>query len=207
MNDIKRLFQESIQNRYDFLEKKKAEFLNCEKEKDKARVIIELIQIEPSHLAENWVLDQVIKWLKDFENTKDYLQDAFVSKGLRDTMTKDEREKMAENTFLYFKIKNIAENKQMKEIDAIRNYVIQSEDETLPEQAETAIKQRMKRYKNKLDTRMLPYPYYGKDCCLIDGGTPDERIEFYLKDKPITKGNSVYFADSVISYPTKKATK
>ena len=201
--NTKELFQQSIQNRHEFLEEKFNELLNCKTERGKAKIIIELIQLEPSHLAEPWILDQVIKWMKDHEKNKDYLSEAFISKGVRNTLTEKQRENLAKTTFLYFKVKNLKIKKGSQD-KAIREIVLNSKDETLTEQAETAIKQKLKRYRKKIDKRTLPWPYYGLDFVLIDKGTDQERLEFSLFNKPVTIGDAAFFGNTTFTYPVKK---
>ena len=70
----------------------KKEWLDLKSERKKKDLIVELIQLEPSHLAVDWILDQVIKWMKDHEKNKDYLSEAFISKGVRNTLTEKQRE-------------------------------------------------------------------------------------------------------------------
>ena len=81
MKYLEDVYKQSIKNRYDFLEKKKNEWIDCNSERQKKDLIVKLIQLEPSHLAEDWILDQVIKWLKDRKNNSQYLEAAFIKKG------------------------------------------------------------------------------------------------------------------------------
>jgi len=204
--DIKKLFQQSIKNRQEFLEEKVNEWLNCMDESKKAKIIIKLIQLEPSHLAEPWVLDQVIKWLRDYEKNKDYLQETFIAKGIRNTLTQKQRDNLAKNTFTYFKVKNL-EKKKGSQAKAIRDFVLNSDDDNLPEDAELAIKQRLKRYRKKIDEKILPWPYYGRDIIIIDEGTDQERLEFYLFNKPVTTGDVTLIGNTKITFPRKKHAK
>ena len=105
----KEVFKKSIENRKNFLDQKKSEWLSCDSELQKKNIIVELIQLEPSHLAEDWILDQVIKWMKEREENIDYLNAAFIARGKRDELTEKRRENLARASFIDHKIKKIAE--------------------------------------------------------------------------------------------------
>jgi hypothetical protein len=53
----------------------------------------------------------------------------------------------------------------------------------------------------------LPFPYYGLDFIEYDEGNENQRIEFYIFDKPVTYENDALFVNTKISIPTKKKSK
>jgi len=214
-------FRLSVKNRLNFLKQKKREWSECESEREKKDIIVELIQLEPTHLAEDWILNQVINWMKDRQNNLDYLNAAFITKGKRDEITEKQRDDLAKAWFSYHKIEKIAEKKVHK-IDAIRTVVMASKDDNfLPQDAafdlkiwlekqrkkEMAVKQKLKRYKKVLDARSLPYPYYGKDIAIVDYGNENYRIELFISNKPIVANGVAIFGDTKMSFPVKKKTK
>lgn len=212
-NEMKPLFdlyKQSKVNRFHFLEKKKQEFIECTSDRERKNFIAKLIQLEPSHLAEDWILDQVIKMLRDRQNNLDYLEAAFISKGRRNELTEKQREKLAKTSFLAHKINQTVENRNTTKKGAITHILAdlpESEDDKLPEQPGAAIEQRLKRYTKTLDKRTLPFPYYGLDFLECDAGTEQQRVEFYIFDKPITGENYSVFASTTISIPVKKISK
>ncbi len=203
MKDLEHLYKQSIKNRCDFLEKKKNEWTDCNSERQKKDLIVKLIQLDPSHLAEDWILDQIIKWMKNREENIDYLTEAFISRGCRDELTEKKQTNLAEKSFLNYKVRKLAEKKGTQAA-AIRTMVLNSEDDNLPEDAEMAIIQKLKRYRKAIASRALPYPYYGKDVVIFDEGTDQQRIEFYLYNKPITFNGHAYFGNTKITYPIKE---
>jgi hypothetical protein len=205
----KEVFKTSIENRHNFLEQKKREWVECKSDRKKKKIIVELIQLEPSHLAEDWILDQVIKWMKEpdmkeREKNIDYLKSAFIAHGLRDEITEKQRENLAKACFIDHKIKKMSREEKISQMDAIRKWAVFSEDDTLPDEPETAIKQRLKRYRKALDKRALPFPYYGKDVIEIDRGNEHHRIEFLTFNKPGEVAGQALFGDTKISMPVKK---
>lgn len=212
MSDMKMLFdlyKESKVNRFHFLEKKKREFLDCTSDRKRKNLIAELIQLEPSHLAEDWILDQVIKMMKDRQNNIDYLQAAFIAKGKRNELTENQRANLAETSFLSHKIKKMSENKSISKVGAATRILAdlpQTEISNLPDQPANAIMQRLKRYREALDKRPLPFPYYGLDFIEVDEGNENQRIEFYIFDKPIIYEGHALFGSTTISIPARKTS-
>ncbi len=204
------LFKQSIENRFEFLEAKKREFIACTSERKRKALVVELIQLEPSHLAEEWILDQVIKMMKDRSAINiGYLKDAFISKGKRQEMTEPQRAQLAETSFLYHDIKQYAGRKRIKERSAVRCYIADlpaSEDENMPSQPVEALEQRIKRYKKKISERKLPFPYYGLDFMEYDRGNEHHRIEFIISDKPLTIGEQALFSNTKITFHAKNKT-
>jgi hypothetical protein len=204
MPDIKELFKESFINRKSFLEKKFNEWKNCKTERGKAKIIVNLIQIEPSHLAEPWILDQVINWMKEHDKNKEYLQEAFISKGDRDILTDRQRVNLAKTTFLDHKVKRLKTEKGCSEQRVIRDIVLNSKNEILTEDPEAAIKQELKRHRKKIGKNSLPWPYYGRDFIIKSDGEGGQYLEIPIKDKPIEFSGHTLFGNTTFQFPIKK---
>jgi hypothetical protein len=230
--DLENLWKQSKVNRFNFLEAKKKQWLNYSSQLKRNKLIVDLIQLEPSHLAENWILDQVIKWLKDRKNHAQFLEAAFTKKGKRDEIRNSDD--IAKTFFLFNRIERIRKNNHISRKKAIELYLLTEDDEHIlsddikrilsesasgfnvayPEKIQsaykkvekkvTAIEQRFKRYRTILDKRKLPYPYYGLD--FIDGydenGNP--KVDFHIFNKPVILGDSALFGTTKISYPLVK---
>ena len=205
-NQLLELFKQSLTNRFIFLEAKKKEWLDLKSERKKKDLIVELIQLEPSHLAEDWILDQVIKWMKDRQKNIDYINAAFVAKGKREDFTEKQRNNLARTSFESHKIGKAAE-KTGSRAKAIRKLVLASEDDNLPEEPEKAIEQKLKRYRKALNNRILAFPYYGLDCLEVDKGNQNHRIEFYIFNKPVILAEHAFFGNTTFSIPLKNSTK
>ena len=205
-NQLLELFKQSLTNRFNFLEVKKKEWLDLKSERKKKNLIVELIQLEPSYLAEDWILDQVVKWMKDRQNNIDYITDAFIAKGKREELTEKQRNNLIRTSFESHKI-GLAAEKTGSRAKAIRKLVLASEDDSLPEQAEKAIEQKLKRYRKALNNRILPFPYYGFDCIEIDKGNQNHRIEFYIFNKPVILAGHALFGNTTFSIPLKNSIK
>jgi len=204
------LYKQSKVNRFHFLEQKKTEFFSCTSDHKRKKLIAELIQLEPTHLAEDWILDQVIKMLKDRPNNLEYIEEAFRAKGKRNELTKGQRDNLAKTSFLSHKIDKDAQKKRISKTKARRLWVAdlpESEDNNLSEQPVEALTARLKRYRKALDKRALPFPYYGLDFLEVDEGTENHHLEFYTFNKPITLGDSSAFGNAVYSIPLKNKTK
>jgi len=197
-NQLLELFKQSVTNRFNFLEAKKKEWLDLKSKRQKKNLIVELIQLEPSHLAENWILDQIIKWMKNRQKNIDYINAAFIAKGKREELTEKQRNNLARTSFESHKI-GTAARKTGSRAKAIRKLVLASEDDSLPEQAEKAIEQKLKRYRKALDKRVLPFPYYGLDCLEVYQGNENHRIEFYIFNKPVILAEHAYFGNTTFS--------
>lgn len=205
-NQFLELFKKSVTNRFNFLEAKKKEWLDLKSERKKKDLIVELIQLRPSHLAVDWILDQVIKWMKDRQNNINYINSAFIAKGKREELTEKQRNNLARTSFESHNITMVA-GKTGSRAKAIRKIVLASEDDSLPEQPEKAIEQKLKRYRKALSCRILPFPYYGLDCLEVDKGNENHRIEFYIFNKPVILAEHAFFGNTTFSIPLKNSTK
>lgn len=195
--------QQAKKNRQSFLEQKKQEFINASSEHERKQLIVELIQLEASHLAEDWVLDQVIKLLKEREKNLDFLKDAFIARGKRDENTEGQKHKMAEDFFLKLEVEALSQEKRISKNESIRQFVLNSDENSLPvtgEDPENSIKQLLKRFDKKmkkLKEGELPRPYYGKDCIEFDKGNELYRIEFYFENVRVDVGGQIHFAEKL----------
>ncbi|MFO7555305.1 MAG: hypothetical protein R6W88_08890 [Desulfobacterales bacterium] len=196
------LFTQSLKNRFEFLEVKKREWIELDSERKKKAFIVKLIQLEPSHLAEDWILDQVIKWLKDWQNNIDYIKAAFIAKGCREELTEQQRDNLARTSFLSHKISKEAKTAGSR-AKAIRKIILESDDDDLPEQPEQALGQKLKRYRKVLNSRVLPFPYYGHDFIEVDRGNENHRIEFHIFNKPGIVNDHALFGNTTFSYSIK----
>jgi hypothetical protein len=159
----KELVELSKANRSDFLQEKRSEWKNAATERDRAQIIIELIQLEPTHLFEPWILKQVVAWLMDRRSNIENLRSAFISKGLRDEPTDDQIKTLAKKAILSHTADEIAKKDGIPKERAYRKIVLGSADDNLPDDAEKAVKKRIMDYRAKVRSRKLPYPYFGKD--------------------------------------------
>lgn len=150
--------------------------------KDQAEIVIELIQLEPSHLTEPWILREVIEWLRD-RDCRGYLENAFVRKGKRKLLTKQQREKF----WFYFGLKNLID-RMVSEKGITRSKAFErlgqelaiklSESDNIPKdlQPELVIKKYYYGYKKYIDQeeflkdRNVPYPYWGYDINIHEDG-------------------------------------
>ena len=202
---IEDLLRQSIINRQNFLEAKKKGWLNCESERKKKKLIVELIQLEPSHLAEDWILDQVIKWMKARQKNIDYIEAAFIAKGKRNELTERQRDNLAKTSFFAHKISKTAEERGSKRAAIV--WLIPDLPKS-EQQSVGAIEQKLKAYRKNLNRRILPFPYYGLDVIEYDRGNENHRVEFYFFNKPATLGDRTIFGTTKFSYPlVKKSNK
>jgi len=72
-----RALKQGKENRLKFLKPYKEAFEKAETDKEKAKIIIELLKKKASLLSEEWILFEVIKWMRE-RKYKDYLLAAFI---------------------------------------------------------------------------------------------------------------------------------
>jgi len=219
---FKEFLQQAAINRLNFLESKKREWLECPTQKEKNTMIAELIQLEASHLAEPWIQDQVIKWLKDRENNFDYLEMAFLKKGKRAEVTVNQYNSRAEAFFLFNRIKELATKQRISFKKATGEYLLgnlilpesggvefsdAASEEKFQKDTEALI-QKYKRFLKVIDKRTLPFPYYGLDVVEFDKGNENERLEVYIDQKPLKSldGKIALFGSLKMSFPITKKT-
>jgi len=218
---FKEFLQQAAINRLNFLESKKREWIECPTQKEKNTMIAELIQLEPSHLAEPWIQDQVIKWLKDRENNFDYLEMAFLKKGKRTEVTEDQYNSRAKAFFLFNRIKKMNKKMGISFKRAVEKHFL-DEHLVLPEEGsiefsdgvnvekfQKDVKARLQRYKRLSKIfykKSLPYPYYGLDIVEMDEGTENHRYEIYIVGPIEIAKSKTLFGKTTISFPITKKT-
>ena len=218
---FKEFLQQAATNRINFLESKKREWLECPTQKGKNKIIVKLIQLEPSHLAEPWILDQAIKWLRDRKNNIDYLEMAFLKKGKRAEITKEKYDSRAEAFFLFNRIKKLNKKMGISFKRAVEKHFL-DEHLVLPEEGsiefsdgvnvekfQKDVKARLQRYKRLskiLYKKSLPYPYYGIDIVEMDEGTENHRYEIYIVGPIEIAKSKTLFGKTTLSFPLPKKT-
>jgi len=169
----KKMIKVAKANRKKFLARYKKRFKK-ENDRNRARIIIKLIQLEPSHLTEPWILRQVIEWLRNHRKNKYYLEAAFVSKGKRMRLSKKQKIKLRKDFLLAQKIDQMVAKEKISKGSVFKEIVLKSDTDNMPEQAELSIKRDYYAFKKKIKNRDLPFPYYG---CDIDVYEDDGQIK------------------------------
>jgi hypothetical protein len=191
-NDPEKQFEnEAKENRKKFL---KPYFLRYKKlktktksEKEIAALIAELIKMEPSHLAEPWILWEVVRWLNRTEmDYIDYLNDAFIRQARRNRKTEKQTIQISKDFFLIQKIDSIRTEKNGGTIrDTCRILAQRIADNPkknriypqwdLKNQSDDLVKRIYDRYnigrnaylkhcdKRDKAREKMPFPYYGRD--------------------------------------------
>ena len=180
MGDFQDYINEAKRNRENFLKPYLEKFDQAKTLKERAKIVIELIKLEPSHLDEVWIRDEVIDWLGRYE-CMDYIEAAFMSqRGRRYRLTEKRANQIRRDHFLVKKIHEIVEEQQQiagtkcsREV-AFGILANQQEDTPNPlyplwdgnnegHQLDLVIKKAYKRHNRRLKERKLPIPYYGRD--------------------------------------------
>jgi hypothetical protein len=169
----KKIIKMAKTNRNKFLDRYKKRFKK-ENDRNRARIIIKLIQLEPSHLTEPWILREVIEWLRNHKKNKNYLKAAFVKKGKRMRLTTNEQIKLRKDFLLAQRIDQMAANEKISKKSVFKEIALKIDADKMPEQAELSIKKDYFAFKEKMKNRDLPFPYYG---CDIDVYEEDGQIK------------------------------
>ena len=171
------VYAESIKNRKKFLAPYREKFEKAKDEKAKAKIISELIEIEPSHLSEPWIIKQVIAWLRD-RDFADFIEDIFVKAPKRKVTTEKQKNKYMSDYFLIKHIDEIINDKGVSIREACRvlmNRIIHSDkryhyswdtENTKQKLDGEIILERYKYAKKKQNLQPKdypPYPYFGRD--------------------------------------------
>jgi len=164
-----KLIADARANRERFLTEYKAKF---EASRD-PEIIIELVKLTPDHLREQWILDEVIQWLYQFEKL-DYVEKAFMQQTGRDRQTVEQCRQETRDFVVWAHIEHMAAkqraSRQRESINrACREVALTLDGSGLPEQPELTLRKIYYRYKNRNKQRILPYPYYGHDVIEHDG--------------------------------------
>jgi hypothetical protein len=174
-DSFQKFVKEARENRRKFLEPHKAEFARTRDPK----IIIDLIKLEPTHLEEPWIVQEVIRWLLD-EDSKDLIEAAFIRQTERQRPTAKGRK----DYFLVKKIDRIIREEGVSVREACKRLADmqpaeEEVDEKDPRRAfpmwkkvghdlEGVIRDKYRRLKKAEagHDSPLPRPYYGIDCWL-----------------------------------------
>ncbi|MEN6486350.1 MAG: hypothetical protein ABFD98_15855 [Syntrophobacteraceae bacterium] len=198
------------ENRNKFLEPFKLRFLSIGDEKERSRIIIDLLKLEPTHLQEDWICAEIIKWMRDIV-CLDYLKDAFISQRERDRKTSNERIHEAKDFFLRDKIRIIRKENSVGNDTAFKilaDSQMNNPNRIYPgarsqDGGYKIIQKRFYKSRNESkDIDVLPYPYWGYDVRLEDG-----RVVFYMQgaqsigDGPRWPGHAIFDINKIDSFP------
>jgi len=169
------------ENREEFLTPYKEKFRKSKSEKERSKIISELIAIEPSHLNEPWIIKEVVNWMRD-RNSFDFLEEAFIKSPKKYASTAQQELNQARDFFVRNRIDRIITEEGVSVRKACSRLYLQiidfncegnkylgwdvtDEKETL----ERAIRQVYHNAKEQSE-RLLPWPYYGKDVEIDENG-------------------------------------
>lgn len=156
----------AIENRQKFLTKHKKKFDRLDpvkKRRQRAKIIIDLIKDEPSHIDELWIRREVEKWLLNPDG-RDYLDDIKPPteksqlKRVRDTMIFDRVEALRKQGLTITKAcKQLALDVYGRGVDRWLNLPVKDSDSELDEKIRKIYYVEKARQKNQLK------PYYGRE--------------------------------------------
>ena len=197
---MKEFIKLSIENRKAFLSKHKEGFEAARTDKKRAEIIVFLLNIEPSHLDEPWIRDEVIRWMRNFDYA-DYLERAFIGrrniKKLNQDMESDEqKEQRAIDAFVFRAVEEIIAEEKIAKTTAFRRLAWSDRGaklrgpgkEKTGEEPETWFRDAYYRhYRNRKRTPV--WPYFARDV-VFNGETytisgtgyftiQDERVEIH----------------------------
>jgi hypothetical protein len=142
-----------------------------------AKIISKLIEIEPSHLSESWIIKQVISWLGD-RDCADFIEDIFVRAPKRKVATEKQKNKYMSDYFILKHIDEIINDKGVsirKACKLLMNRIIHSDkryhylwdtEDAKQKLDGEIILERYKYAKKKQSLQSKdypPYPYFGRD--------------------------------------------
>jgi hypothetical protein len=180
MHAYQELIDEAKANRSAFLKPYREKFEGAITRNAKANIIVELIEIEPSHLSEEWIVNEAISWLRDCHNCKDYIDAVFIKAPKRHTPTETQRINYARAYYLRRDIDQIKNKNKISTRKAcaklMTELVLSGKSDYLGwnltdgsvdvEKSFRQLYQRTKDYEKKL---FPPFPYYGRDIIETDG--------------------------------------
>lgn len=177
-DSFQKFVEEARENRRKFLARFKDEFASTRDPK----IIIKLIKLEPTHLEEPWVVQEVIRWIMNHRHI-DFLEEAFLHQKGRDRPTERERIENVKEYFLYKEINHIMKEENLSERKACQQLANRQADnprEIFPmwnednpdHDLEGVVRQKYLRYKKRLEDQKLPRPYYGVDVWITEFGPP-----------------------------------
>lgn len=177
VGDRKYFLETAIENRKDFLAPYRKSFQKAKKPKERAKIIAKLIELEPSHLSEPWIIKEVIAWLRD-RNSFDYLEEIFIKAPKRGVRTEDQRRNAVRDFYVVNDIDKIIAEKNISVREACKLLALQGYEkegqyyllwDTTDENydLEKAIRQvynnAKKKPANLLENLYPPWPHYGRD--------------------------------------------
>jgi len=169
--------KQAKENRRKFLASYEEKFRKSKREKERSKIISELIAIEPSHLTEPWIIKEVISWMRD-PNCIDFLEEAFIKSPKKYALTEKQRINEARDFFVREHIDRIITEEGVSMREACRRFVLKIPEITSNFEGdiylgwgvtdenydlEKAIRQVYLNAKKKPEGRLLPWAYYGKD--------------------------------------------
>ncbi len=183
---IQELFLSAVSNRINFISPYNSQFSELQKGcKKRAEIVSTLLIIEPSHLIEPWINEEIQFWLRT-HGCEDFIEMALLRQKRSDgtkrgRKTSNEVKQFIRDFALYFEIERlktkhdastnkaftILESMQAKHSNAI---FPQHSDKNKENGIEKVMEKRYYLFKKQLNTPSLPYPYFGKDVTLSDDG-------------------------------------
>jgi len=149
-------------------EAKKETFRQKKVEKKIAALIGELIKLEPSHLAEPWILWEVIGWMNR-RDCKVFLQAAIMDEKGRNRRTKKQQKKLALDFFFIQKVDRLRKKRgcSIEKTCEILAESIKGQEDPAGNLIKRYYKQR-NAYRQMCEQRdetrkVMPFPYYGRD--------------------------------------------
>jgi hypothetical protein len=117
----------AIENREKFLAPEKEKFIKSKSKHERSKIISYLIEIEPSHLTEPWVLKEVVNWMRD-RRYFDFLEEAFIQAPKKYAPTEQKEIDQARDLFVLHAIDRIKAEKKVSERQACELFVLEIPD-------------------------------------------------------------------------------
>jgi hypothetical protein len=180
MHPFQEFIDEAKENRRAFLIPYREKFEAALTKEARATIIVELIEIEPSHLSEPWIVNETISWLRNCNNCKNYINDVFVKAPKRHTTTELQRIKNVKAFYLRIDVNRIIKKHDCSVRKACAILINELRDEGKNEylgwdlsdniiDVEKSFRQVYNTIKDDIKTFYPPYPYYGRDIIETDG--------------------------------------
>ena len=184
--------EKAKRNRHKFLKPYRRRFDQAKKPSTRAKIISQLIHLEPSHLCEPWISREVIGWLRDHRNCVTYLEETSVSIGKRNVPTYKQTLQMAVNAVIYNAVnKFVEETKESMKIAFIRlatdeDFLSWALPDSISEEPENMIKKRYYQFRDHIKDRSeLPFPYYGHDISTEQDG---DKVSISMRGRLVSMG-------------------
>ncbi len=161
MAGIKEFIADAKRNRDAFLRPYRDAF-DKGTEKERAKIVIQLIQMEPSHHEEPWISGEITRWLSRQNDTDiENLKSAFVNRGKRDHVRAKDAKwfslvQRADAAIAKAKTSKYRVFQKMATHEGVDRWTGSEDD------AEMQIRARYYDHK-KRHARRLPFPYWGRD--------------------------------------------